>query len=259
MTEKNQEKDSAIRRLVFEFGGGLAPHRREFPANDDLVETFANIEHFHYDGLFDMDSWLNAFDVVAKMVLGPGWMTRGSEIEDQFGKNSKQWYIYKICETRIKLNVLIIHNTKLLKLEDIYKIDSGELFEIEDDSHRSILATRLGFVLGMLIMEYSWKFSHEDSAIEGLRLREGRKRGQPRGAQACRKQGNERREAIREIARHLVAKNPALFGNLSALARAILATDDDRLSRGRGVLVTEDAVRKHLTALRQQGDLWESS
>lgn len=259
MTEENQENETAISRLVYEFGGGLSPHRREFPATDDLVETLANIEHLHYDGLFDMNSWLKAFDVVAKMVLGPDWMTRGSEIEDRFGRNSRQWYIYKICETRIKLNVLIVRKVKLLKLEDIPKVDSGELFEVEDDKHRSMYASSLGFMLGMLIMEYNWKFTHEDSAIEGLRWREGRKRAQPLGVQALQKSGKERREAIRDIARHLIAEDSTLFGNLSALARAILATGDDRLSRGRGLLVSEDAVRKHLTALRQQGDLWESS
>lgn len=108
--------------------------------------------------------------------------------------------------------------------------------------------------IGAMVVEYKWKFSHEEAAIEGHVLRQRQKTGRDVAATERKRIGIRSKKAVFTAARAALEDDPLLLANNSKLAKKIIRSKKPPLKEN-GEPLGFDAVRQYVSDLKSEGEL----
>ncbi|MDH3667806.1 MAG: hypothetical protein OEN23_12835 [Paracoccaceae bacterium] len=109
--------------------------------------------------------------------------------------------------------------------------------------------------LARIVERAGWNSKHQEAALAGYRVFEGRELGRKEAQKAHRRATMKKRRTIIKAAKQLYADDPKLERNDSETARKIEAMWLPELLKGKGNYLSPDRIRAYIADARRSGEL----
>jgi hypothetical protein len=167
--------------------------------------------------------------------------------------NPPTYEIGSDCEPLRRIYLLQMFE-KMLDVGELVDISSvgppGSLFFQYKDNPSAVCVVDFGWWM----CDYSWKFRFEDAALHGIEQKRSFDTGRQLAAVESRRQGVRSKQAVKQAAHQVLVREPHLYYNQSALARAIMSLDKPPLKND-GTKLGHSSIRAHLQKLMKAKEL----